>query len=224
MTRSARTPRPLPIELADEALLLDPAPGLIWPAERTGFVADTHFGKGAAMRRGGVAVPTGSSRDDLARLSALIERHALERLVVLGDFFHAPPVAGEPFVAAFMAWRGDHERLTLTVVRGNHDRPAADALASAIDWQPEGIREAPFELRHEPLTGSHGHVLAGHEHPVTTLRGPDGDRLRVPIFRLMPGCTVLPAFGGLTGGYASAPVDGEARAAVTPAGIFDLPS
>jgi DNA ligase-associated metallophosphoesterase len=214
--------RPLAIELAGEDLLLDPAPGLIWPAERTGFIADTHFGKGAVMRRGGVAVPSGSSRDDLARLSALIERHALTRLVVLGDFFHAPPMAGEPFVDAFMAWRRAHDQLALTVIRGNHDRPAGDALASVIDWQPEGSRQGPFELRHEPVTFDL-HVLAGHQHPVTTLRGNDGDRARVGVFRCLPGLTILPAFGGLTGGHESVTAPDEHRVVVTPAGLFELP-
>jgi len=224
MTHNASAPGCVPKTLADQPMRLDPAPALIWPTERVGFVADTHCGKGATLRRSGIALPSGTSEADFQRLGTLVQRHGLERLVVLGDFFHTPPVAGEPFIEVFSRWRRQYAALTLTVVRGNHDKPAGDALAALIDWQPEGLRCGPFELRHQPVAGSQGHVLAGHEHPVTTLRGDDGDRLRVPIFRFMPGLTVLPAFGGLTGGYASAPVDGEARAAVTPAGVVDLPS
>jgi DNA ligase-associated metallophosphoesterase len=212
----------LPLTLAGEAMALDPDGALIWPAYRTAFVADTHFGKGAAFRRGGIPVPSGASDDDLARLAAVIQRHAIERLVVLGDFFHAPPVAGEPFVEAFAAWRRRHAALALTVIRGNHDRPAGDALASLIDWQPEGLTWPPFRLRHEPVGEPDAHVLAGHEHPATKLAA-GGDSLRVPVFRLTPGVTVLPAFGGLTGGHVTAPVAGERRVAVTPAGLYELP-
>lgn len=212
----------LPVTLAGEAMALDPAGALIWPAHRTAFVADTHFGKGATFRRGGIPVPSGASDDDLARLSAVIERHRIEHLVVLGDFFHAPPVAGEPFVEAFAAWRRHHDALALTVIRGNHDRPARDALASLIDWQPEDLDWPPFRLRHEPGAAADSHVLAGHEHPAAKLAA-GGDRLRVKVFRLTPGLTVLPAFGGLTGGYVVEPVAGERRVAVTPAGLYELP-
>lgn len=220
---SAATPG-MALTLAGEAMTLDPAPALIWPRERTAFVADTHFGKGAAMRRGGVALPGGTSSDDLDRVAALVDRHALERLVVLGDFFHTPPMPGDPFIAAFTAWRRRYRELTITVVRGNHDRPSGDALPSLIEWQSEGLSLGPLVLCHEPVTSEHGHVLAGHEHPVTVLRGDDGDRLRVPVFRLLAGLTILPAFGGLTGGYATRPATDERRVAVTPAGLFELPA
>ncbi|MDE3177705.1 MAG: DEAD/DEAH box helicase, partial [Pseudomonadota bacterium] len=62
----------------------------VWRAEtRTLFVADVHIGKAAAFRAAGLAAPAGTTRENLARLDALIDALAPRALVALGDLFHA---------------------------------------------------------------------------------------------------------------------------------------
>ena len=45
------------------------------------------------------------------------------------------------------------------------------------------------------------YVIAGHLHPVLSLRGIGRDRLRLPCFSFEARCAVLPAFGEFTGGW-----------------------
>ncbi len=70
-------------------LVLLPQRAVFDPAERTLFVADVHFGKAAAFRALGAPVPKGTTADNLARLTALMEATGAARLVVLGDLLHA---------------------------------------------------------------------------------------------------------------------------------------
>ncbi|SEO95820.1 ligase-associated DNA damage response endonuclease PdeM [Aquisalimonas asiatica] len=199
-----------PCDVAGERLWLLPGRALLWPRRRSLLVADPHFGKGGVFRRRGVPVPAGGTGADLQRLSSLLARTAAERLVILGDFFHGRPEAGEPWLDRFTTWRQAHDAATVTVVAGNHDRHAgAPDPAWALDWHDAPLTEPPFLLAHEPVTARDGaYVLAGHLHPVWTLGG-GGDRLRVPVFWFGVGGAVLPAFGGFTGGMAVQPGRGD---------------
>lgn len=77
------------LSLAGESVELMAEKALWWPAARTLFIADLHLGKAASFRALGQPVPSGTTQDNLDRLSALIDRHAAARLVFLGDFLHA---------------------------------------------------------------------------------------------------------------------------------------
>jgi DNA ligase-associated metallophosphoesterase len=202
------------IELAGETLLLAADRAMFWPRKRTLIVADVHLGKGSAFRRAGVAVPSGSTRDDLARLSALIEAHAAERLLVLGDLFHAPLPASEPWFADVDAFRLRHAPLDITVIRGNHDRVAGVPQHWCLRWQ-DVLHEPPFVFMHDAQPSPLGYALGGHLHPVTTLRSA-GDKLRVPVFWLRQHYAVLPAFGAFTGGFEIRVLPADRVIAATP--------
>lgn len=117
--------------LAGERVRLLPERALHWPRVATLFVADVHLGKAAAFRAGGVAVPRGATASDLNRLSNLVRRTGAQRLVVLGDFLHAPAGRVPALDAAFLAFRGAHPELEISVVRGNHDANAGDPPVSS---------------------------------------------------------------------------------------------
>lgn len=199
---------PLSIELAGETVLLHPDRALLWPARHAAIVADVHFGKDDAFRRAGIALPAGAARTDVARLADLVAAHALRRIVVLGDFFHAAPQVDDAFFAEFEAFRAAHAGLSLDVVVGNHDRHGGHALDTVATWHPDGLALGPFDLRHEPERVVGRYVLAGHVHPVIAI-GDATDRARLPIFWLRPEVGVLPAFGSLTGGARVVPRAGD---------------
>jgi DNA ligase-associated metallophosphoesterase len=209
----------LTIHCADELLVLHPDRAVYWPARRMLLVADIHFGKAASFRRAGLAVPRGSSEHDLARLGALIEAFGAEHLMVLGDFFHARPDVDEPFMAAFDRWRSQYAGLTVGVAAGNHDRHAAQISLPGVQWCDE-CAAGPFLLRHEPRPQVGFYVLAGHLHPVTVLKGPGRDRMRLPVFHFRQHLAVLPGFGSFTGGH---PVDPEPGDRLYVAGESVLP-
>ncbi|MCZ8129673.1 MAG: ligase-associated DNA damage response endonuclease PdeM [Steroidobacteraceae bacterium] len=218
-----RTAQVLELELGGERVLLHPERALICAAHRALVVADLHFGKDDAFRRSGLAWPAGAAAADLERLAALLREYALERLVVLGDFFHAAPDPADDFFAAFRAFRAAHPRLAIEVVAGNHDRHGGLGwLAEAVTWHADGLALGAFELRHEPGRGLLGYVLAGHLHPVAVLAA-GGDRARLPVFWVRADHAVLPSFGSLTGGHPVRPARGDRLYACTRSRVLAVP-
>ena len=173
-----------------------------WPARRTLLVADTHFGKDGVFRAAGIAIPNGINAHDLARLSTLIARLGVERLIVLGDFFHGAPTSSGDFVARFDAWLESHPALQIDVIAGNHDRHGGAGRWSArIHWHSQPLLEPPFAFAHTPDPTSAAYQVCGHVHPVVVLRSSSGDRARVPAFWFCDTQVTLPAFGVFTGGF-----------------------
>ena len=183
---------------------------LYWPAEATLFVADLHLGKGAAFRAGGVPVPAGSTLSTLNALSQASEATGTQRIVVLGDLWHARAGRSAENEEAFTEWRRGRE---LLLVMGNHDRHAGGE-PDAIE---PGQRLGPFVLRHYPDPHPEGYVLSGHLHPGLRLGGRGGDSLRLPCFWFGERVGVLPAFGDLTGTAEIRPQEGD-RAVVAAEG------
>lgn len=188
------------IELGGHSLVLLPSRAVWWPAERAAVVADVHLGKDQVFRRSGIAIPEGVLDDDLAALGRLIEATAAERLVILGDWVHAPPAVGDKWTGRIGEWRAAYGHVKMDLVLGNHDRALDDWLA---EWRMEGHIE-PLEINdmqlfHDAGYEVRGPVLSGHIHPVARLRA-GGDRARLPAFARAGEHLVLPAFGRFTGG------------------------
>ena len=187
--------------LAGEAVELLPQKALWWPAERTLFIADIHLGKAASFRALGQPVPSGTTQDNLDRISALIDHHAAQRLVFLGDFLHAAAAQQASVLNPVRQWRARHAAVDCLLVRGNHDSHAGDPPADLrIGIVDEPHRIAPFAACHHPQQVPGAFALAGHLHPAITLTGPARDRQRLPAFWRSEGLLVLPAFGAFTGG------------------------
>ncbi|KIQ97030.1 ligase-associated DNA damage response endonuclease PdeM [Lysobacter sp. A03] len=183
--------------VAGEALQFHADRAVFWPSRNRLMIADLHLGKGDVMRAAGIAVPTGGTAHDLARLDVLLRVTCATELWVLGDFLH-----GRRSAAVERAWRAllvSHSTVVVSVVGGNHDRALVpDALDVAL--LPEDVRDGPFRFRHHPRPAGDetgGHVLCGHLHPVVKLPGLPG---RYPAFVLDADETVLPAFSAFTGG------------------------
>jgi DNA ligase-associated metallophosphoesterase len=208
------------LRLAGDSWTLHADRAMYWPRHKALLVTDVHFGKGSVLRRAGVAVPTGQTATDLARLDALIAHYQPTRMFVLGDLVHgaAPPDA--PWIGQVNAWRLRHANVTMTLIAGNHDRHF-DARDLGFDVIPESLRIDTILLRHEPAVIDGCYVLAGHVHPGVMLH--DGWRKhRLPAFRFGEHGGLLPAFGTLTGLHETPPAPGERVVAVTPAGLVPI--
>ena len=213
------------VHWAGEDLHLLPERALWWPAGETLFLADLHIGKAATYRALGQPVPSGTTQENLTRLSVLIAQHRPAHLVFLGDFLHAAAARTTDVMAALAAWRKSHAALVMTLVRGNHDSRAGDPPASLhIEVVDEPYLHGPFALCHHPQRHATHFVLAGHVHPVCRLSGRGRDSLRMPCFVAQARQAVLPAFGEFTGGWL---VAGEPGRALYPVGglhVWRLPS
>jgi DNA ligase-associated metallophosphoesterase len=201
--------KPLAVSYAGQTVWLLPEHALWWPEGRVLFVADLHLGKAATYRALGQPVPSGTTAENLRRLSQLVAHYQPQQLVFLGDFFHAAQARTASVLSQLQAWRQSHATLNCTLVRGNHDSRAGDPPAclniSVVD-EPSLVGPASYQFAacHHPQTHATHAVLAGHTHPVVQLQGPARDRLRLPCFVFEQRSATLPAFGEFTGGYAVA--------------------
>lgn len=112
------------IELGGVHALLTPERAVCLPRERAVLVADTHWGKGEALRRHGVGVPAGADDEQRSRLTRVIERTGATRVIVLGDLVHAPLGLTPRVIEQARAWVEAVRRLgvdSVELVEGNHD-------------------------------------------------------------------------------------------------------
>jgi DNA ligase-associated metallophosphoesterase len=211
------------IELAGEKMVLCGDHAMVWPARRTLLVADAHFGKAAAFRARGMPVPAGTTANNLARLSALIDAHGVERVVFLGDLFHARESHAPVTLKALREWREERAGLELLLVEGNHDRNAGRVpLELRVEEVGEPYTEGPFAFCHHPRPFMNSYVLAGHLHPAYLLSG-KRESLRLPCFWLGERVGVLPAFGDFTGTYRITPAGNDRIYALADGRVIEMP-
>ena len=186
-------------EASVERLWLLPQRAAYWPRMETLLIADAHLGKAAAFRRAGVAVPSGTTADNLDRLSALVTLLAPRRIAFIGDLVH-DAAAQRAAASAFKRWRETHRAIDLLLVRGNHDRRTGVTWS---DWPIECVDEPyaidSLALVHVPQPLAGRYAIGGHVHPAFSLAGRGRERLRLPCFHVTSDYAVLPAFGAFTG-------------------------
>ena len=220
---SAKENMQMKIQIAGEQLLLDPERTAFWPRCQTLLVADAHFGKAASFRARGVPVPEASTLANLATLDALLTRHAVRRIVFLGDFLHSKEARAPPTLDALEAWRTRHAGLELQLIEGNHDAHAGAPPASlGIELLQEPLIDGPFALCHHPTPVAGSYVLAGHLHPAYRLVA-KRDALRLPCFWFGGNVGVLPAFGDFTGAHAITPKVGDRVFVVADDRVLQVP-
>jgi DNA ligase-associated metallophosphoesterase len=182
-----------------------PEKALFWENNRSLIVSDLHVGKIGHFRKSGIAVPTAGVVENLNKLSRLAERLNPEQLIFTGDLFHSDKNREWD---AFFSWRSNLSALRMTLVRGNHDlidtKTASDNYIQLIENEIIGDSVV---LGHHPRSTPVDGILhiAGHIHPVVTLRHKALHNMRVPCFLIKPDQLILPAFGYFTGGFSVEP-------------------
>lgn len=217
--------KPLAIGYAGETVWALPEHALWWPAQRVLFIADLHLGKAATYRALGQPVPSGTTNENLRRLSQLLQHYQPAQLVFLGDFLHAAQSRTLAVLQALATWRAGFSSLHCVLVRGNHDSHAGDPPPSLhIDVVDEPHLVGPFAACHHPQSHLTHAVIAGHLHPALSLRGSGRDRLRLPCFCFEDRQAILPAFGEFTGGWLVSPQPGLHLYAVGGQAVWPLPA
>jgi uncharacterized protein len=229
----------LDIEFGGETLTLLAQKAVVWAREKTLFIADVHLGKAASFRAAGLAVPSGHSQDDIARIEQLIDAHAVEHVVVLGDLVHNRASYTPALDASMRAFVARHPRLKKTLVIGNHDSSAGDPPKQwGFECVEEALRLMPFKCLHEPehwamngkvakknstLDENAAFALAGHIHPAAWVRTAR-EAVNLPCFWQSKTQLVLPSFGKLTGRYVVEPNADDVTYVVTGQQIFRNPT
>jgi DNA ligase-associated metallophosphoesterase len=202
--------------------------GLWWPDQRVLFVADLHLGKEATFRSGGIAIPRGATEATLDRISRMLNRCQVDRLIILGDLFHARSSLASDVQGSLDAFRGRHEGTQLTLVKGNHD---ASTGALPPRWRIEIIASqsqcAGITLSHYPglPLPSSPICLAGHLHPAMRICDNLGPTGKLPCFYFdhQARCMILPAAGRLTGTAVVHPRRGDRAWVIADGETIEMP-
>ena len=189
------------INIRDEEFILHTSRVLIWPAQKMIIVADIHLGKAQTFLRNGLWLPPTAHHGDLQLLKQISLETGANHILFLGDFVHSLEGITEDVVAEFVSWQ-ESFLPEVTVVIGNHDRPALKYWPA--QWKfinlVDQIKINSFTLQHEPPENKSDHfVWCGHIHPKIKLKHA-GDSLYLPAFVITPQIGYLPAFSSLAGG------------------------
>ncbi|MDQ2804487.1 MAG: ligase-associated DNA damage response endonuclease PdeM [Pseudomonadota bacterium] len=187
---------PAPFHFAGLPLMLDPAGGLSWPAERLLVVSDLHLEKGSSFARHGMLLPPWDTKATLDRLVLLLRRWRPRVVVALGDSFHDIGGATRLLPAEAARLRTITASLRFIWVRGNHDPlPPADIGG---EWT-ETFAAGPLLFRHQARAAAAPGEVCGHHHPKAAIPARGGQVSR-PCFVADTRRIMLPAFGAYTGG------------------------
>ena len=174
----------------------DPLGGLYLPETGTLVVSDLHLEKGAAFARRGIMLPPYDTVATLNILSAVITRYDPKLVISLGDKFHDRKGSKylAPELRALIA--GMARGRDWIWINGNHDPDGTvDLPGSCADELIYG----GLVFRHEPSLISGKGEIAGHLHPLATVRRREKS-VRRPCFASDGSRLLMPAFGVLAGG------------------------
>ena len=188
--------------LHGQTLWLSALKCIYWEEQAVLIITDTHFGKTGHFRKEGIAVPQTVYREDLQRLFSLIQFYKPEKLIVVGDMFHA---AANKEMELFMRWRNDHPSLKIDLVMGNHDILQTGWYVQAnISITHGHYILAPFCFIHDiadkcETEANIKYFFCGHLHPSISIKGMGRQSLHFPCFYFTAEYAILPAFGKFTG-------------------------
>jgi uncharacterized protein len=200
--------------LYDQTLWLSHERCIFWEAQQLLLLADLHLGKSGHFRKAGIGVPQQVFKEDMQRLTALIQFFKPRQLLVVGDLFHSH---GNKEHTYFEQWRNDFAKLAIHLVKGNHDI-LHDQFYTGAGIQLHGTELVldGFRFVHEPpeTDAPHYYTFSGHLHPGVLLNGTGKQSLRLPCFYFGQRQAVLPAFGKFTGTYLVTPKPNDTIVAI----------
>src|SRR5579864_363339 len=177
-----------------------PEGAAILAAEGVAVISDVHLGYEWSRGAGGDCVPAHSLAETLAKLTSLLSRGRIGRLIVAGDLVESAVRCDRTNedVERFRGWLGARG-VDLMLLKGNHDPPHQPALAMSVEVGGWAISHG-----HYPVAGQRR--VIGHYHPVIRTGG-----VSSPCFLAGPRLVILPAFSsnaaGLDVGAATLPVE-----------------
>ena len=203
----------------NEHLIFTNEKAMFWKRENALIISDLHVGKSAHFRKSGIAVPSQILVDDLEVLEKLISHFSVEKLIIVGDLFHA---GYNSDLEIFCTWREKFNQIEIILIKGNHDRVPKkfyeDNCISTIDAV---LEIPPFTFIHEPEMKDGGFTVSGHIHPGVVLAGRGRQIIKLPCYAVSDSQIILPAFSKFTGLDTRTLNNGFQNIAFTEGTIFD---
>lgn len=182
----------LKIELGGHIFKLLPQKAVLWVDKRILLLADIHAGKASHFRKNGIPLSTDHLLHDLNIISALLETHEVDKIIILGDLYHTSQNVENTLIDK---WLMDLD-VVVELIIGNHDRHSL-RFSKLTKKEPYLLHN--IFLSHEPHAGEHPNIY-GHLHPSYTMTGKGRQTIRLPAFYHNKKQLILPAFGSVNGG------------------------
>ena len=184
------------IIFSGEKLLLTNQRIIFWESQKTIILSDLHIGKAAHFRKSGIAISSEILVDDLKNLELLILHFQAEKVIIVGDLFHA---GYNSDLDLFKNWRAQFSQ-EFILIKGNHDRLKCEHYENlGIICEEDQLQISNVTFIHEPQNPEENcFYISGHIHPGFVLKGKN-ERLRLPCFARSETQIILPAFSKFTG-------------------------
>ena len=209
------------VNCKNEELLLTNKRAVYWPKHNALILSDLHIGKAAHFRKFGIPISNKVFRDDLKTLDELIAYFQANRLIIVGDMFHAE---NNTEVMEFQSWINNNRNLRIDLIKGNHDRFTDRIyMLLGISIHKNTLNLGEFCFVHERPKNCEGlFTITGHTHPGVVLKGKGKQRLRLPCYQLSDFGLVLPAFSKFTGLDTRKTSENPVCYAITDSSVFEV--
>lgn len=184
------------IQVRRQNFILTNQRALFWKEEKALILSDLHIGKTAHFRKNGIALANQIMKNDLERLSILIEYFRPEKFIVVGDLLHA---GDNSDVDEFCTWRNRYNELQFHLIEGNHDKISKKLESKlCLNFKSESLEIHDFLLIHDFEKKQEKFQITGHIHPGFVINSPV-KKIKLPCFVVTENQILLPAFSEFTG-------------------------
>ena len=185
------------ILVRNETLTLTTERAIFWKRGNALILSDLHIGKTAHFRKHGIPIPDDILKKDLERLDALLMKFKPEKMIVVGDLFHAEANVD---LKSFKRWLLKHQNLEIILVKGNHDRLPGFLMNDFSIKVVNELESPPFTFLHDPSHKKDETVkISGHLHPGVLIKGKGKQKIKLPSYVVTNELIILPAFSLFTG-------------------------
>lgn len=184
------------IIFSEEKFLLTNQRAIFWETQKALILSDLHIGKAAHFRKSGIAISSEILVDDLKKLELLIHHFKAEKVIIVGDLFHA---GYNSDLDLFRNLRAQFSQ-EFILIKGNHDRLKCEQYENlGIICEENSFQIATISFIHDPKNlAENGFCISGHIHPGFVLKGKN-ESIRLPCFAVSESQIILPAFSKFTG-------------------------
>lgn len=184
------------ITIQNEIFALTNQRALFWEKEKALIFSDLHIGKTAHFRKNGIALASHIMKNDLERLSILIEYFRPRRFIIVGDLLHA---GDNSDVEEFCEWKNQYSDIQFCLIEGNHDRISKTLDEKlCLDSRSASLEIGDIAFVHDFDRSNPKFQITGHIHPGFVINS-SVKRIKLPCFALTSKQLLLPAFSEFTG-------------------------
>lgn len=194
---------------------------LHWKSQKSLILSDLHIGKSAHFQKSGIPIPKNVLTTDLERLKQLILYFKTDKLIIVGDLFHAEYNTD---LDEFKVWLQQFKTLKLQLIKGNHDRLSNRIYEQFnIEIFATALKLGSLKFVHDSVEEtSDFFTISGHIHPGIFIKGKGRQRIKLPCFQVTQNQLILPAFSLFTGLNTRQSLQKCKNFAFTEDGIFEV--